>query len=223
MVFVHSEEREEGLRGVRIERMILTHAGGECLRFRHRVSDSEIAYNSISDCGMHDFPFERSSKNGEAIYIGTSFKQWEDGKNPTSDADVSTRNRIHHNIITTRGNECVDLKEGTTANQVYENQCTGQLDANSAGFNSAGNGNVFRGNVVYGNAGSGFRFGSDKKGFGIENIAAGNRVFNNAQFGFKIMNEPQAQLCGNHFEDNGKGEYYSDQGRKYAPAARCGS
>ncbi|MCK5858328.1 right-handed parallel beta-helix repeat-containing protein [Abyssibacter sp.] len=223
LVFVHSEEREEGLRGVRIERMILTHAGGECLRFRHRVSDSEIAYNSISDCGMHDFPFERSSKNGEAIYIGTSFKQWEDGKNPTSDADVSTRNRIHHNIITTRGNECVDLKEGTTANQVYENQCTGQLDANSAGFNSAGNGNVFRGNVVYGNAGSGFRFGSDKKGFGIENIAAGNRVFNNAQFGFKIMNEPQAQLCGNHFEDNGKGEYYSDQGRKYAPAARCGS
>ena len=82
---------------------------------------------------------------------------------------------------------------------------------------------MFRGNVVYGNAGSGFRFGSDKKGFGIENIAAGNRVFNNAQFGFKIMNEPQAQLCGNQFEDNGKGEYYSDQGRKYAPAARCGS
>jgi len=223
LVFVHNGEREEGLRGISIERMILAHAGGECLRFRHKVSDSEIAHNSISDCGMHDFPFEKSGKNGEAIYIGTSFKQWEDGKNPTSGPDVSARNRVHHNIITTRGNECVDLKEGSTANQIYMNHCTGQLDANSAGFNSAGNSNVFRSNRVYGNAGSGFRFGSDKAGFGIDNIAIGNEVSANAQFGIKIMNEPQGRLCGNRFEHNGKGEYYSDHGREYAPAAACQS
>ena len=221
LVFVHNEEREGGLRGVRIERMILTHAGGECLRLRHFVTDSEIAYNSISDCGMHDFPFSAASKNGEAIYVGTSFKQWDDGKNPTDGPDVSTRNRIHHNLLTTRGNECVDLKEGTTCNEVYANHCTGQLDANSAGFNSAGNGNLFRNNVVYGNAGSGFRFGSDRSGYGIDNTAIGNRVMHNAQFGFKIMDEPQARLCGNVLSSNGKGAWYSDRDGRHAPGAPC--
>lgn len=221
LIFVHNGERKNGLEGIRIQRMVLTHAGGECLRLRHFVTDSEIAYNSIGDCGMHDFPFAASSKNGEAVYIGTSFKQWGDGKNPTDGPDVSAGNRVHHNVMVTRGNECVDLKEGTTANVVYANRCTGQLDANSAGFNSAGNGNVFRDNLVFGNAGSGFRFGSDKKGYGIDNVATGNEVLHNAQFGFKIMNEPQGQLCGNRLAANAKGAWYSDQDRGHAPGAAC--
>ena len=222
LLFVHNDNEPAGIKGVAIRRVNFRNAGGECLRFRYFVQSSEIAYSTFENCGVHDFNFKAGGKNGEAIYIGTSFKQWADGKNPTADPDQSNNNRIHHNTFNTRGNECVDIKEGSTGNKVYSNVCSGQLDRESAGFNSAGNGNLFYSNVVYGNAGSGFRFGSDTNGYGIANQAWSNEIVDNQGVGFNIQDGLQKKLCGNTISGNARGALYVVSGAgSYTPTATC--
>ncbi len=218
---MHNDKDSSGIRGIKITRLTLKNAGSECLRFRYFVTDSEISYSSISNCGVYDFRFQSGKKNGEAIYIGTSVNQWDDGKNPTAGPDQSKNNKIHHNKINSLGNECVDLKEGTGNNEIYENDCTGQRDEKSAGFNSAGNGNIFYNNTVHGNTGSGFRFGSTREGYGINNTAFGNIIDGNQVYGFKLMDAPQKSICNNVLSGNRKGNYYSVDGSTYTPEQAC--
>lgn len=47
-------------------------------------------------------------------------------------------------MLVPRGNECVDVKEGSTMNVIEYNDCAEQLDAESGCYDSRGNGNVFR-------------------------------------------------------------------------------
>ena len=222
LLFVHNDNEPAGIKGVAIRRVNFRNAGGECLRFRYFVQSSEIAYSTFENCGVHDFKFKAGKKNGEAIYIGTSFNQWSDGKNPTEDPDQSSNNRIHHNSFNTQGNECVDIKEGATNNRVYANHCTGQRDPSSAGFNSAGNGNLFYDNTVYGNIGSGVRFGSDMNGYGIANQAWSNEIVDNQGVGFNIQDGLQKKLCGNTISGNARGALYVVSGAgSYTPTATC--
>jgi len=221
LLFVHNNEMIHGIENVKLKRLTLQNAGGECLRFRHFVRNSEISYSSISNCGVHDFKFPSSEKNGEGIYIGTSFKQWHDGKNPTTEPDLSNNNRIHHNMINTQGNECIDIKEGASGNKVYNNYCTGNLDANSAGISSAGNGNHFYNNIVFGNVGSGFRFGSSLEGYGINNRANNNQIISNSGYGFKIMEHPQDEICENDIRYNKKGMHRANNIALYSPDTPC--
>lgn len=221
LLFVHNSSDPNGITGVRIHRLTLRNAGGECLRFRYFVTHSEIASSRFSNCGVYDFKFDNGGKNGEAIYIGTSVNQWDDGKNPTSDPDQTAHNSIHHNIFNTGGNECVDIKEGSHDNLVYENDCTGQRDPESAGFSAAGNRNTFHDNRVYGNRGSGFRFGSNRDGYGIENIAYNNTVHDNQAYGMKIMDTPQGSLCGNTLLNNNRGAANRIASDNYQPESTC--
>ena len=221
LLYVHNNRNSNGLSDIKITHLTLRNAGGECLRLRYFVTDSEVSYSSISNCGVYAFRFRSGGKNGEAIYIGTSVNQWHDGKNPTADPDKSMNNRIHHNRINSQGNECVDLKEGTTGNRIFNNDCTGQRDEKSAGFNSAGNGNIFYNNTVHDNAGSGFRFGSNREGYGVDNIAFGNTIVGNRIYGFKLMDTPQKTICGNTLRGNNKGKYYAIDGSVYSPEQGC--
>ncbi|MDP3881388.1 MAG: DUF1565 domain-containing protein, partial [Nanoarchaeota archaeon] len=95
-----------GVKGLKILNMKFKNAGGEALRLRYFIRNAEVAYSTFENIGVYDFKFNGGGKNGEAIYLGTSSNQWADGKNPTSDADVSANNRIHHNYFNTQGNEC---------------------------------------------------------------------------------------------------------------------
>ncbi|MDP3881389.1 MAG: DUF1565 domain-containing protein, partial [Nanoarchaeota archaeon] len=105
LIYVQGIDKD-GVKGLKILNMKLKNSGGEAVRFRYFVRDSEIAYSIFENIGVYDFKFNGGGKNGEAIYLGTSSNQWADGKNPTSDADVSANNRIHHNYFNTQGNEC---------------------------------------------------------------------------------------------------------------------
>lgn len=222
LMYVHNSDDASGIQGTTIRHVNFRNAGGECLRLRYFVQNSDIGYSNFDSCGVYDFRFAAGTKNGEAIYIGTSFKQWADGKNPTADPDQSNNNRIHNNVFHTNGNECVDIKEGSTGNKVYANSCTGQRDSQSAGFNSAGNGNSFYNNQVYGNVGSGFRFGSDMDGYGKNNAAWNNQVLDNAAYGFNVQDGPQKKVCGNAVSGNEKGGSYSASGVvAYAPGNAC--
>ena len=85
-------------------------------------------------CGISDFEFNDGSKNGEGVYIGTAPEQLKDGKNPTAKIDRSNNNWVHHNQFNTQGNECVDIKEGSSFNLIENNRRTGQKDINSGGW-----------------------------------------------------------------------------------------
>ena len=186
---------EAGVTGVRLLNLRLRNAGGECVRMRYFAQANELAYSSVHRCGVVDFELGGGGKNGEALYIGTAPEQLE--RNPTPTRDASNGNWVHHNRFDTRGNECVDVKEGSSGNVIEHNACTGQRDRNAGGISLRGSENVVRFNRIHGNRGAGVRLGGDGESDGIENDVYGNVLEGNAYAAFKVMRRPQRRVCGN--------------------------
>lgn len=224
LVYVLGTQPRRGVTGLAIRNMTLSNAGGECIRLRYFARGNQISHNRIGPCGRDDFPrgtWGGRGKNGEGIYIGTAPEQRGDGKNPTRDADASLGNWIHHNVINTEGNECVDIKEAATANIVEYNDCTGQRDPNSAGFDSRGSGNIFRYNVAVGNSGGGIRLGGDGARDGTQNDVYYNEITSNAAGGIKVERAPQGMVCGNTMRGNRGGDAFGSRGKQINPTAAC--
>jgi hypothetical protein len=224
LLYVQGSGKRQGVTGLKVLHMTLMNAGGECLRLRYFAQHNEVAYSTILNCGRYDYQFDDGGKNGEAIYIGTSSSQWEDGKNPTTDPDASTYNWIHHNTINTQGNECVDIKEGAHTNVIEYNTCTGQLDPESGGFDTRGDRNVFRFNTVYGNVGAGVRLGGHEVNgiqYGVNNQVYGNQIYGNNAGGINIAEGPQERICGNVLDANGDKAVFGSFGKFYDPTSEC--
>ncbi|MEZ4731645.1 MAG: extracellular solute-binding protein [Caldilineaceae bacterium] len=224
LLYVQGKQVRRGVTGLRVLNMTFQNAGGECLRLRYFARNNEIAYSTFTTCGLYDFAFAGGGKNGEAIYIGTSSTQWADGKNPTAEPDQSTKNWVHHNVINTQGNECVEAKEGSSANLIEYNTCTGQLDPDSAGIGSRGNGNIIRYNRVYGNVGAGVRLGGhevDDLQYGVQNEVYGNQLVNNVAGGVNIAVGPQARICENFLAQNLGKRSFGDASDEYNPIQPC--
>lgn len=205
----------------KILNMDIKNAGGECIRMRYFAQGNEIAGNRITNCGILDFRFDDGGKNGEGIYIGTAPEQTDDKKNPTSEVDMSNGNWIHNNYINTQGNECVDIKEGSSGNIIEYNTCTGQKDENSGGLDSRGNENVFRFNEVFDSAGAGVRLGGDNDQDGINNHVYQNILRNNRNGAIKFQRKPQGKVCGNEMKDNGDEVYSGSFAEDFDPGASC--
>jgi hypothetical protein len=195
LIYIMGQDARVGVRGVRLLHLDLRNAGGECVRMKYFARQNELAWSSIVRCGIEDFERGGGGKNGEAVYVGTAPEQLD--RNPTPDLDASDGNWIHHNRFDTRGNECVDIKEGARFNVVEFNRCTGQLDEKAGGLSVRGNDNVIRFNLVFGNRGAGIRLGGDTDDDGVGNHVYGNLLGTNAFSAFKLMNGPQARICGN--------------------------
>lgn len=222
LVYVQGQGKQSGVEGLKINNMRLRNAGGECVRLRYFAKNNEIAFNTIENCGVYDFQFGgMKKKNGEGIYIGTVPEQLNDGKNPTTDIDVSWNNWIHHNTIKTRGNECVDIKEGSRQNTVEYNICTGQKDPESAGLDSRGSENIFRYNEIFKNEGAGVRLGGDTPKDGNNNQVYGNNIYDNASGGIKIQAENQQQICNNIMNNNTGGDSVGFFGKLFSPTDNC--
>ena len=199
---------QSSLDGVVVKNMKLTNAGGECSRFRYYVTMSEYTGNHVENCGVHDFKFG-GAKNGEALYVGTSSNQWGDGKNPSSGPDVSQYVHIHHNVFITRGNECVDVKEGSKNVLVEHNECSEQKDPNSAGLDSRTDEVIFRYNNVFDCLGSAVRIGGHKidgHQYGAKkNQVYGNKFSNTKASGINIQtSDGSHSLCENKCRDGCK-------------------
>jgi hypothetical protein len=205
----------------RISNMDIKNAGGECIRLRYFARGNEITGNRITNCGVHDYRFNDGGKNGEGIYIGTAPEQTDDKKNPTSETDQSNGNWVHNNYFDTQGNECTDIKEGSTGNIVEYNTCTGQKDENSGGFDSRGNENVFRFNEIFDNLGAGVRLGGDNEIDGVNNHVYQNVIRNNAEGAIKFQRKPQGKICGNDMNDNGDEPFTGSYGEDFDPGASC--
>lgn len=224
LLYVQGKGDAAGVSGLRVLNMTFQHAGGECLRLRYFAQRNEIAYSTFLTCGLLDFKFADGGKNGEAIYIGTATDQWADGKNPTAVPDESSYNWIHHNVMNTQGNECVEIKEGGYANLIEYNRCTGQLDPESAGIGVRGSGNIIRYNVIYGNLGAGIRLGGHEVGeliYGTGNVVYGNELFENVAGGIHITVAPQGQICDNQVERNLGKIVFGDGSEAYTPTFPC--
>lgn len=221
LIYVQGIQDHDGVTGLRILNMTIKNAGGECVRLRYFVTQSEIAYNTITSCGHFDYSFDDGGKNGEGIYIGTAPEQRGDGKNPTSDTDESNVNLIHHNTIDTQGNECVDIKEDSKYNIVEYNSCTGQKDSESGGMDSRGGYNIFRYNEIFGNLGAGVRLGGDTVDENINNDVYKNIIRDNENGGIKFQTSPQGKICGNTMTNNGKNDAVGEYGEEFNPAKPC--
>ncbi len=224
LLYVQGRGEKAGVTGLQVLNMNFQNAGGECLRLRYFAQHNEIAYSTFTTCGLLDFAFADGGKNGEAIYIGTSTDQWADGKNPTADPDESSHNWIHHNVMNTQGNECVEIKEGGYANLIEHNSCTGQLDPEAAGIGTRGSGNIIRYNTIYGNVGAGVRLGGHTVNgitYGTHNEVYGNHLFDNVAGGINITVASQTQICGNRVERNLGKVTYGDGSEAYTPRLPC--
>lgn len=220
LVYVIGNRLGDGVTGLRIIRMNLRNAGGECIRLRYQAQRNEIANSSIENCGIYDFVYKEGGKNGEGVYIGTAPEQL--GKNGAPDASVdrSNANWVHHNTFNTQGNECVDIKEGSSGNIVEHNRCTGQRDKNSAGLDARGSANTFRHNVVYGNRGAGIRLGGDARDDGVRNSAYSNTLRDNSVGSFKVQRGPQGKICGNVISGKRAG-VRGEHGERIDPSKPC--
>ena len=68
-------------------RLIFAVRRGECVRLKNFVVGAKLVANTIQNCGLYDFKFgDQDEKNGEGIYIGTSFKQVRMGTMGVGDA-----------------------------------------------------------------------------------------------------------------------------------------
>ncbi|MCI0384968.1 DUF1565 domain-containing protein [Streptomyces sp. CNQ085] len=221
LLYVMSTTPGDGVDGLRITGMTFRNAGEECVRLRYLITGAEVAYNRITGCGVWDFRFNDGGKVGEGVYLGTAPEQQGMHGAPDDRPDVSRDNRIHHNRIDTRGNECVDIKENSTANLVDHNVCTGQQDPKSAGLDARGSGNTFRANLSYGNVGAGVRVGGDTPTDGTANNIEGNVLLHNSAGGIKFEATPQGRVCGNTLAGNTGGDATGTYGDEYEPSRPC--
>ena len=86
----------DGVTGLRLLHMTFRNAADECVRLRYFSQRNEIAYSTITGCGIEDFKFNGGSKNGEGIYVGTANEQLGLNGAPTYDPDQSNNNWVHH-------------------------------------------------------------------------------------------------------------------------------
>ena len=224
LLYVIGYDARDGVHHLRVLNMTFRNAGEECLRIKYFAHHNEIAYSTFHDCGIWDFVFKAHGVVGEAIYIGTSSKQWD--INLTIEPDITAHNWVHHNYMDTQGNECVEAKEGTERNIIEYNICTGQKDPNSGGIVSRGKANIIRYNEIHGSIGAGVRLGGhlvDGVQYGVENEVYGNIIYGNQAGGVKILVDGQAQICGNQLWDNAAGDVTGDFAESYDPAQPCGS
>lgn len=188
-----------------IKNSVIRNGGGECVRLKAGSQHNSFIGNTIESCGRTKWN-PPSGKNGEGIYVGTAPEQLaknveEAAKSTATDKsgyfanpDNTSLNLIQDNIIrpgypeNTKGNECVDIKEGARHNLIKNNMCSGQLDANSGGMESRGEENIFYKNVIDSIiCGAGIRLGGDDK----QTQGVGNWIVENV---FNDYNSTQ-QIC----------------------------
>ena len=222
LLYVIGYDKRDGVHNLRVLGMTFRNAGEECLRIKYFAHHNEIAYSTFHDCGIWDFVFHAHGVVGEAIYLGTSSKQWD--INLTIEPDVTAHNWVHHNVIDTQGNECVEAKEGTEQNIIEYNLCAGQKDPNSGGIVSRGKANVIRYNEIHGGLGAGVRLGGhlvDGIQYGVENQVYGNIISDNDAGGIKVLVDGQGLICGNQLRDNAAGAMTGNFADAYDGAQPC--
>ena len=94
------------------------------------------------------------------------------------------------------GNECVDVKEGSSHNLIESNICEMQMDEDSGCFGLRGSDNTVRWNEIAECKGAGVRMGGNL-GYGRRNHIYGNIIKDAKRGAFSVMSPDQGTVCGN--------------------------
>ncbi|CAB1121513.1 unnamed protein product [Ectocarpus sp. CCAP 1310/34] len=214
--------------GLVIRNMAVTNAGGECIRLRDHVTYAEVYSNYIIDCGIYDYREDGDGKNGEGVYVGTSSNQWDSDNNWDDVPDVCMGNIIRDNYIRTRGNEGIDVKEGSVDTLIEYNEVYMQYDDDSGGIGSRGDRSIIRYNHIEDTDGAGVRLGGhtvDGIEYGKNNQVYGNTMVDCRHSAVKVMVDPQGQICDNDVtlpDDIDEDDYeYSGGDFYYDPLKPC--
>ncbi|CBJ30068.1 FirrV-1-B30 precursor [Ectocarpus siliculosus] len=169
---------------------------------------------------------------GQASFgnIGTSSTQWDDGDNWSDGPDVCQGITVRDNFIRTKGNEGIEVKEGTVETLIEGNEVYMQYDAESGGIGSRGDRSIIRYNHIEDTDGAGVRLGGhtvDGIEYGANNQVYENTMVNCRASGIKVMVTPQGQICGNDIEvpdtDDDADYNYSGGAYYYDPLIPCDS
>ncbi|CAM9999971.1 unnamed protein product, partial [Laminaria digitata] len=195
--------------GLQLFDLEIKNFSSECVHFRYSVTWAEVAGCTVQRCGIDAFENGEGGKVGECFYIGTALDQISDGKAPepklrsgsadNGDVDKCAYNWIHHNTMRSYGNECVDVKEGSSHNLIENNVCEKQMDESSGCFGLRGSDNTIRWNEIADCKGAGIRMGGNL-GYGRDNHIYGN-VIKEAQGAFSVMSPDQGTVCENKISD----------------------
>jgi hypothetical protein len=204
LVFVGAATTARFLTGDVISDMFLTDAGGTCVRLRDGAHGNTIVNSTIQWCGLYGKYAGAgvyAYHNGEGVYLGTSPKSVSD---PMYSDDATSYNVVQHNVISTYGTECLDVKENARNNSFIDNTCSGNTEPLSdygSNVELRGYNNSVIGNTIRGSLGYGLKLSAD----GPTNPQGGNVVQSNAfsgDTGSPIRNDQtkaQGSFCGNTF------------------------
>ncbi|CAM9164263.1 unnamed protein product, partial [Ectocarpus sp. 12 AP-2014] len=220
-----------GIDGLVIRNMAIANAGGECIRLRGKRRSDKKRYRGTYRISLSQAKEEDTEgKNGEGVYIGTSSSQWDDGDNWSDGPDVCEGITVRDNFIRTKGNEGIEVKEGTIDTLIEGNEVYMQYDAESGGIGSRGDRSIIRYNHIEDTDGAGVRLGGhtvDGIEYGANNQVYENTMVNCRASGVKVMVAPQGQICGNEIEvpdDVDDADYnYSGGAYYYDPLISCDS
>eukprot|EP00904_Undaria_pinnatifida_P013527 jgi/Undpi1/9304/HiC_scaffold_26.g11762.m1 len=144
-------------------------------------------------------------------YIGTSDSQWTD-----DEPDICSGNHIYNNYIKTKGNEGIQVKEGSIDTLIENNEIYMQRDDDSGGVDCRGDRCVIRYNHIEDTEGAGIRLGgsyADGIQYGVDSHVYGNTLVNCEYCGIKIQEEDQGVICENVIEPpNGVSNYRYTRG-----------
>jgi hypothetical protein len=204
LIFIGGADAARSLTGNVINDMFLTDAGGTCVRIRNGANRNQVTNSTVQWCGMYgkaSGPGVYAYHNGEAIYLGTSPKSV---GQPQYTNDQTAYNIVTHNVISTFGSECFDVKENSHHNVFTSNVCAGNtepLNDYGSDVELRGYANTVLGNTIGSSLGYGLKLASDSS----TNPQGGNIVQANTfkgSSGSPIRNDqtkPQGSFCGNVF------------------------
>ncbi|MGH3586065.1 MAG: DUF1565 domain-containing protein [Pseudonocardia sp.] len=206
LVYIGSADESRDITGITIRDMLLTGAGGECVRMRNNAFDNVITDSVIQYCGLFGKSEEGSDRfeyhNGEGVYIGTSPKS---DSQPMHENDESRGNRITGNVIRTFGSECFNVKENSHDNVFEDNTCSGNTEStefDGSSIELRGHSNIVRNNRISDSAGVAIKIKSDSDEYDKGgNTVADNEISDIAAEAFQIESEAdQGPMCGNRVQ-----------------------
>ncbi|CBJ32750.1 FirrV-1-B30 precursor [Ectocarpus siliculosus] len=145
------------LDGFVMEDMVVQNCGGECVRLKDSVVNAQVTGNTISrtaasttTCSTRRTRTEKGSTSALPAPSSAAHRiryppvTKKEAQEWTNGEDTCNGNVVSRNLISTSGNECVDIKEGSSGNVIEDNFRSDQLNAESGCYDSRGDGNTFR-------------------------------------------------------------------------------
>lgn len=203
LIYIGSNDAVRGVKGIMIDDMFLTNAGGECVRMRDGAHDNVIQRTTIQWCGMFGkvVGTAYAFHNGEGVYLGTSPKSTDQ---PMYANDPTAHIKVRDSTISTFGSECFDVKENSYGNTLQRSTCANNTEPAADGGSNVelrGSGNQILDDRISGSLGYGIKISADSPTYDTSGNSVQRDVFSgNLGAALRIGSAAvQGLFCGDSF------------------------